>query len=253
MLPVVIFEPDTDTRTYLSRSVTDYYQNHDSDMSLLANTASIEETVRWLNHEKGIMLAMLSIVTGQSECRKQTVMLGRQVVRNNRDNYTLFCLHDVRDLEALLNTGLRPIGVLVKPFSKEKLEKLLIRIDRDYRELHEEENGECLVVDSGNSTYRIPFSRILYIEALDKKLTIWTKQQSLTIRMTLNTLETSLPPEIFFRCHRSYIVNMKAIDYVDFTAMEVILTSGDSMPLSRTARDGMREMLERERNQNHAT
>lgn len=251
MLPVVIFEPDDDTRTYLTESFADYTRNHDTGMNLLANTASVEETVRWLNQEKGIMLALLSIVAGQSDCRRQTVQLGRQIVRTNRDNYTLFCLHDVRDLEALLNTGLRPIGVLVKPFSKEKLEKLLARVDRDYRELHEEESGACLVVDSGNSTYRIPYSRILYIEALDKKLTIWTKQQSITIRMTLNTLETSLPPEIFFRCHRSYIVNVKAIDYVDFTAMEVVLTSGDSMPLSRTARDGMREKLEQERGLNH--
>ena len=253
MLPVVIFEPDDGTRIYLTESVADYTRNHESGLNLLANTASIDETVRWLNSEEGIMLAMLSIVTGQSDCRKQTVLLGRQIVRKNRDNYTLFCLHDARDMEALLNTGLRPVGVLVKPFSKEKLEKLLARIDRDYRELYEEENGACLIVDSGNSTYRIPYSRILYIEALDKKLTIWTKQQSISVRMTLNTLETSLPPELFFRCHRSYIVNMKAIDYVDFTAMEVILTSGDSMPLARTARDGMREMLEQERNRKHAT
>ena len=253
MLPVVIFEPDDGTRVYLTESVADYTRNHESGLNLLANTASIDETVRWLNSEEGIMLAMLSIVTGQSDCRKQTVLLGRQIVRTNRDNYTLFCLHDARDMEALLNTGLRPVGVLVKPFSKEKLEKLLARIDRDYRELYEEESGACLIVDSGNSTYRIPYSRILYIEALDKKLTIWTKQQSISVRMTLNTLETSLPPELFFRCHRSYIVNMKAIDYVDFTAMEVILTSGDSMPLARTARDGMREMLEQERNRKHAT
>ena len=46
MLPVVIFEPDKDTRTYLTQSVAEYTRNHDSGMSLLANTASIEETVR---------------------------------------------------------------------------------------------------------------------------------------------------------------------------------------------------------------
>ena len=111
MLPVVIFEPDEKTRVYLSDSVTDYSRRNGSGLSLLANTSSVEETVRWLNEEKGIMLAMLSIVTGQSECRRATVQLGRQIVRNNRDNYTLFCLHDVRDLEALLNTGLRNSSV----------------------------------------------------------------------------------------------------------------------------------------------
>ena len=253
MLPVVIFEPDDGTRVYLSQSVADYTRNHDTNMSLIANTASAEETVRWLNHEEGIMLAMLSVVTGKSECRKQAIQLGQRVFHKNRDNYTLFCLHDAKDLETLLNTGLRPVGVLVKPFGKEKLEKLLTRIDRDFREMHEEEIGDCLIVDSGNSTYRIPYSRILYIEALDKKLIIWTKKQSVSIRMTLGMLDMLLPPERFFRCHRSYIVNLKAIESVDFTSMEVILTSGDSIPLSRTAKDGMRDMLEKEREHFHET
>ncbi len=253
MLPVIIFEPDEDTRGHLTRCVTDYYQSHDSRMNLVGNASSAEEAVRFLNEEKGITLVMLSIVTGQEDFRRQAVQIGRQVIRRNRDNYTLFCLHNGRDLEALLNTGVRPVGVLVKPFEKEKLEKLLARIDRDYSELHEEERGECLVVDSGNSTYRIPYSRILYIEALDKKLTIWTDRQSISIRMTLNTLEESVAPNVFFRCHRSYMVNLRAIDHVDFTTMEVTLTSGDVLPLSRTARDGMREILEQERKQSRAT
>ena len=65
-------------------------------------------------------------------------------------------------MESLLNTGVRPVGVLVHPFDSGKLEKLLTRIDRDYAEMREQESGNCLVVDSGNTTYRLPFSRVLY-------------------------------------------------------------------------------------------
>ena len=253
MLPVIIFEPDEEARSYLSGCVADYCKNTDSQMNLIGNASSAEETIRFLQEEKGIVLMMLGIITGKDERRRQAVQIGRSVIRSNRDSYTLFCLHNSQDLEALLNTGVRPAGVLIKPFEKEKLEKLLLRIDRDYSEMHEEEAGECLVVDSGNSTYRIPYSRILYIEALDKKLTIWTSRQRISVRATLNALAETLPHGFFYRCHRSYMVNVRAIDHVDFTAMEVVLTSGESLPLARTARDSMRDLLEKERKKNSGT
>jgi len=41
------------------------------------------------------------------------------------------------------------------------------------------------------------------------------------------------------------------IDHVDFTGMEVILTSGDALPLSKTYRDKLREMLDQERMRGH--
>lgn len=248
---MIIFEPDSEIRSFLARCVSDYYREHESSMSLLANTSSLEDAVRFFDGEQGVTLLMLSIAAGQDESRRGAVQLGRQAIRRNRDNYTLYCLHSASDLEALLNTGVRPVGVLVHPFEKNKLEKLLARIDRDYAEMREEETGKCLVVDSGNTTYRLPYSKVLYIEALDKKLEIWTNRQSLTVRMTLNNLEETLPADVFFRCHRSYMVNIHAIDHVDFTAMEVVITTGDRLPLSRSCRDKLREILDAERNQSH--
>ncbi|MBR6184892.1 MAG: LytTR family transcriptional regulator DNA-binding domain-containing protein [Clostridia bacterium] len=247
MLPVIIFEPNQETRRHLKGCVQAYSSTHDTSMSLLADTESLNDAVRYLNGEDGISLMMLSVAAGKDETRRGAVQLGRAAIRKNRDNYTLFCLHNPMDLESLLNTGVRPVGVLVRPFEKEKLEKLLLRIDKDYQEIREESQGECLVVDSGNSTYRVPYSRILYIEALDKKLNIWTERQTLTVRMTLNTLEETMPKDLFFRCHRSYLVNIQCVERVDFTDMVVFLTSGDDLPLARSARDRLREILETER------
>ena len=247
MLPVIIFETNPDTRRYLCSCVQEYSHSHNSSMNLLADTDSLSDAVRYLNNEAGISLMMLSLAAGKDESRRGTVQLGRTALRRNRDNYTLFCLHNPLDLENLLNTGVRPVGVLVKPFEKEKLEKLLVRIDKDYAEIRQESQGECLVVDSGSSTYRVPYAKILYIEALDKKLNIWTERQTLTVRMTLNTLEETMPADVFFRCHRSYLVNIQAIDHVDFSAMELSLSSGDTLPVARSARDRLKEILEMER------
>ena len=252
MLPVIIFEPDQDTRDHLRQCVFDYCKSNDgSKLSFQLDTDSLTQALKMLREEGGITLLMLSVAARQEENRRGAVQLGRKALQQNRDNYTLYCLHNPGDLEALLNTGARPAGVLLKPFEGAKLDKILSRIDRDFAQMYEEDAGDCLVVDSGNTAYRVPFSQILYIEALDKKLTIWTSRQSLTVRMTLQNLEGTLPPEKFFRCHRSYLINTRMIDHVDFTGMEVILTSGDALPLSKTYRDKLREMLDQERMRGH--
>lgn len=253
MLPVIIFEPDNETRYYLRNSVYEYYRSNPSQMNLEVDTDSLNDVARCLKSFDGITFYMLSIVAKQSEDRRGAVQLGRKILQTNRDNYTVFCLHNAEDLEALLNTGVRPAGVLLRPFPQEKLMGILKRIDRDYETIHEETGGSCLVIDSGNVTYRLPYSSILYIEALDKKLTLWTERQSLTVRMTLNNLVETLPPDLFFRCHRSYMINMKMIDHVDFTSLEVFLTSGDSLPLSKSYKEKLREQLEQERMRGNET
>ncbi len=247
MLPVVIFEPDGETREFLCRCVASYNRDPAVRMSLVADTDSIPEMARYLESVEGIGVWMLGLVREQEDARNAAVRLGLRAIRRNRDHYLLYCLHDLRDLEALLNTGVRPAGVITFPLSEEKVLKLLGRINADYNSMHEQQAETYLVVDSGNATYRIPYSRILYIEAMEKKLNIWTERQVLAVRMTINSLEQTLPKELFVRCHRSFIVNLKHVQQVDYTAMTVTITNGDTVVISRGCRDQLRDALEAER------
>lgn len=52
---------------------------------------------------------------------------------------------------------------------------------------------------------------ILAVEAQGKNCLLWTRQARLPVLHSLSTLEALLPPGLFLRVHRSYLVNVRAI------------------------------------------
>ncbi|MBW8684682.1 LytR/AlgR family response regulator transcription factor [Chitinophaga rhizophila] len=59
-------------------------------------------------------------------------------------------------------------------------------------------------------------------------------QRTVIIRTSLQKFETSLPPNVFLRIHKSYIVRINFIKYVKNT---VIMKTGDELPLSKEFKD----------------
>lgn len=62
---------------------------------------------------------------------------------------------------------------------------------------------------------KIPLSAILYAEALGDYLKIHTTKQSYVTYMTMGKLEALLPSSRFLRIHRSTIVNISFIQYIE--------------------------------------
>jgi DNA-binding LytR/AlgR family response regulator len=58
---------------------------------------------------------------------------------------------------------------------------------------------------------RLWFSEILYIQAENKYVTIFTPQRSYLTLSSMNHIEKMLPSELFCRIHRSYIVSLEHI------------------------------------------
>ena len=78
------------------------------------------------------------------------------------------------------------------------------------------------------------YHEILYVEARSHCIYISTTTTSapLKINATLSDIVSSLPPELFIPCHRSYIVNVAHIRLV--TRTECLLSGNISIPISRT-------------------
>lgn len=67
-----------------------------------------------------------------------------------------------------------------------------------------------------------------------------------TLRVPLRELEEHLTPLGFVRVHRSWMVAFGAIDAIDYSINEIVLTGGLRVPLGRTYHDGLRRFLPRE-------
>ncbi len=97
-------------------------------------------------------------------------------------------------------------------------------------------------VKSINATRRVILSEIEYIEAQGKHI-IFSMIDKKTVHSLepLYTYENKLVLEDgFFRCHRSYIVNIHHID--SYSHKEIIMRSGSRVPISRSCQKDFEEM-----------
>ncbi len=243
MLSVMIYEPNAETRALLLDSLQQASSSAQL-MKISASTGSAEDLARYLRSETGIMLVVLGLCSAPIDNLEICFALGRQVMQQNRDNYTLFCVHNPADLGALVQNCMRPAGILMHPFAPEQISGCLKRILDDYASLNADiQDQSYLLLDVGASSYRVPYGQILYLEALDKKLNVCTERQSITVRKSLGSLMETLP-EQFLRCHRSYVVNSDHIDQVNFAEMTLTLTNGDLLPIARSCKDALKRHVE---------
>src|SRR6266542_5625057 len=69
----------------------------------------------------------------------------------------------------------------------------------------------------------VPYSEILYVEAVDKYLHVITTFGSLMARASLNSFETLLPDDQFLRIHRKFLISIPHIK--SFNSKQVVVGS----------------------------
>lgn len=103
---------------------------------------------------------------------------------------------------------------LAKPINKEKLFKAI----DDYRV--EMESDDFLIFKTHDGTIRIKISEIVYVEALRSHSKIHTLKSDYEILINLKSIQSKLPPDKFFRCHKAYITSFLHIQAHDNTAIK---------------------------------
>ena len=114
---------------------------------------------------------------------------------------------------------------LMKPVSEGKLFEVL---DKSLKNLTKTGKSLMLTVDS--ETHRIPLSEIRYIEVQDHYVVIQTVSQDYRTKINLTEIEKLLDNS-FFRCQRSFIVNLKFVYKI--TRTFIVLDDMTEIPLSR--------------------
>lgn len=117
-------------------------------------------------------------------------------------------------------------GLLVKPVEQKLLAANLEKI-ADGPLLRED---PALTVRSRGSMLSFPLGEILFLEGSGHHVTIHTLAESVTIYEQLDALCRSLP-EGFYRCHKSFVVNMAHIRR--FQRPDILLQNGAKVPVSR--------------------
>jgi len=122
---------------------------------------------------------------------------------------------------------------LLKPLEPQKLFNAL----DDIRKLEEDDDSSVEIKMDGINTI-LNAKRILYLEGMGKYALIHTETQDIECREVLAEVEKRLPGNIFFRCHRSFIVNFKYISA--YNSSKIILTNNKTIPISKKNLEGFK-------------
>lgn len=128
---------------------------------------------------------------------------------------------------------------LVKPYSFERFLKAVNRALERLQENQTEETEGKILVKADKKLYALLFSEILLIEGQGDYIRIRTPRENLVVHDTMKRFFARLPEESFMRVHKSYVINLEHIAYIEGNQVRV----GEySIPVSPVQRD---ELLKR--------
>ncbi|SCJ46541.1 Probable transcriptional regulatory protein YehT [uncultured Clostridium sp.] len=115
---------------------------------------------------------------------------------------------------------------LVKPLRYEDLKKQLKLCINDYLD-----KNSMISIESNKETIVIPIGEILYAEVMRKEVTIYTENKDFTIEISMKRIEKKLINYSFFRCHHSYLVNLKKVNELKNKS---VFINNKEIPVSRS-------------------
>ncbi len=123
---------------------------------------------------------------------------------------------------ALEGYDLNIVDYLLKPITFERFHKAVskaighLNLEREIKEsssAHLEE--KAILIKSHHQLIKIDLADILFIEGLHKYVKIITRDKTHVTLFAISAIENEFPAQLFYRCHRSFIVNLEKVERID--------------------------------------
>jgi DNA-binding LytR/AlgR family response regulator len=141
---------------------------------------------------------------------------------------------------------------LLKPISLERFMKAcnktieLIELKRKENAWQLELGGadDFIFVKADKKFVKVKYSEVLYIEGLKDYVIIRTEKGRVITLQTMKSLEDKLPPKLFRRIHRSFIVNLDKVDAIQGNMVEMTEKGQPKhLPIGKNYRDELLDLI----------
>jgi len=113
-----------------------------------------------------------------------------------------------------------PYGFIVKPFQENDLKPNIDiaaynwnKRQSEKQEINKSEN-DSIFIKVKHEFVKINFEDILYLEACDNYTKVHTSEKRHMLSQTLKSTCENLPESIFFKTHRSFVININKLDSI---------------------------------------
>lgn len=136
---------------------------------------------------------------------------------------------------ALEGYEVNALRYLTKPVKKDKMLEVLHYVSEKLTKNH-----KLKIRVDGEDTF-IDVNDIIYFEAQNQYIMIYTKTGEYLVRYNISDYENELVKDGFFRTHRSYLVNLSKVKKIG--KAEVIMEGDKEIPVSRNTVKVLKEAL----------
>lgn len=152
--------------------------------------------------------------------------LAKQMRENGRDSIIVFVtsaeeyVYEAYDVEAF--------HFLLKPVNEDKLKNVLKKAVVKVSACN---NEDFLIISSEHQIKKILLKDILYIESVGRTVKIHCTGGIIETYKQIGDLEQTLSDKHFFRCHKSFLLNLEYVSRFD--KAEIVMENGDTVYLAR--------------------
>jgi len=133
------------------------------------------------------------------------------------------------------------VDYLLKPFSAERFMTAVDKAIKLKKSGQRAAEHNHLLIRADYKLHRIAFEDIQLIEGLDDYIRIHLKDKStITTRLSMKSILEKLPPELFIRVHRSYIVPLKKVKTIYNKTIQI---DDFVIPIGETYKDEINKTL----------
>lgn len=130
---------------------------------------------------------------------------------------------------AVTGFELNAVDYLVKPFPFERFVKAVGK----FLDQRKTKGLSYIILQADKKTYKIDLSDIELIEAMGDYAKVKTKGNTLIVHQTLQKFADQLPAELFKRIHKSFIISISKLQYIEGN---VAVVAAQKVPIGQTYR-----------------
>lgn len=205
MLKAIIVEDE-----YLAREELEYLVKSHSEIDIVASFEDGLEAFKYLqDHEVDVVFLDIQIPSIDG------LLLAKNLHKSTHPPHVVFVTaYKEFAVEAF---ELEAFDYILKPYNEPRIISLLQKIEQVGRQApkpqHEAVSNTSRTVNlvKGERIIVTPCEQIYYAEADEKLTYVYTRTDRYVMQMTISEFVSRLPAEGFFRCHRSYCVNINKI------------------------------------------
>ncbi|MBK6281701.1 MAG: response regulator transcription factor [Draconibacterium sp.] len=136
---------------------------------------------------------------------------------------------------AIAGFDLDAVDYLLKPVS---FERFRLAVNRVLERYTNKENASStlqhIMVRADKKNYKVDFNELLFLEAQDDYVKFVTTERTIMVHGTLKEFISQLPKKGFEQIHKSYVISLSKVDYVEGNLVKVGI---HKLPVSLSFKD----------------